>query len=479
LSGIDVTSWDLRPYRRLLAPKNRFGFRSVTQLDPYDFFIYTALVYEAGIDIEASRLPKADEIAISYRFLPDATGTFFDLDFDWSRFHDRSEELLQRADVTHVVVTDIADFFPRIYSHPLENALTEALSARPLHANALKRFLKQLNQNISYGIPTGPDASFLLSELLLDVIDRGLLSESVVHCRWADDFRLFCQSERDAYDKLNTLAQMLFETYGLTLQQGKTRILTADEFLNRLDRETNAEVERLSTQFDDILDELGIEGGWYEPISLDDLDSEQREQLDALNLVGVLEEEIEAENGFSQPVFRFVMWRLTQLNNPDAIEFLLDKLEHLYPVAPDVLRYAYSVEITDVDQRHRVRDMLINLIDNSVMGDSMYLRNWILAILSKPNMDTGVATFVRLYNALPDEYSQRQCVTGLGRSHATAWIRSRKSAVQTFGPWVRRAFLAAASSLPGDEFENYHRSIKTRLDSLEQVVCDWAKHNPF
>src|ERR1700733_9673356 len=59
LSSRDVTSWDARASRRLLGPKSRFGFRSVTQLDPYDFFIYTGLAYEIGNNVEASRLPKS------------------------------------------------------------------------------------------------------------------------------------------------------------------------------------------------------------------------------------------------------------------------------------------------------------------------------------------------------------------------------------------------------------------------------------
>lgn len=86
---------------------------------------------------------------------------------------------------------------------------------------------------------------------------------------------------------------------------------------------------------------------------------------------------------------------------------------------------------------------------------------------------------VRLYNAYPDEYSQRQCILALGRAHAQAWTKPRKQNLFSFSDWLRRAFLAAASSLPGDEPENYYRSLRGRLDHLEQTVCDWARAHPF
>jgi hypothetical protein len=86
---------------------------------------------------------------------------------------------------------------------------------------------------------------------------------------------------------------------------------------------------------------------------------------------------------------------------------------------------------------------------------------------------------VQLFNRYPDEYAQRQVITALGRAHAQSWIKPRKQLVSSLAPWLRRAYLAAASSLPGDEPENYYRSIKSRLDPLEQVVCDWALANPF
>ena len=44
IQGADILKWKVRPYRRCLVPKHRFGFRISTQLDPLDFLVFTALI---------------------------------------------------------------------------------------------------------------------------------------------------------------------------------------------------------------------------------------------------------------------------------------------------------------------------------------------------------------------------------------------------------------------------------------------------
>ena len=46
LANQDILSWTSRPLRQCLSPKRRYGFRIATQLDPLDFLIFSALVYE-------------------------------------------------------------------------------------------------------------------------------------------------------------------------------------------------------------------------------------------------------------------------------------------------------------------------------------------------------------------------------------------------------------------------------------------------
>ena len=40
IQATDVLVWKVRPFRRSLVPKHRFGFRSSTQLDPLNFLVF-------------------------------------------------------------------------------------------------------------------------------------------------------------------------------------------------------------------------------------------------------------------------------------------------------------------------------------------------------------------------------------------------------------------------------------------------------
>ena len=57
----DVLEWTVRPHRMMLAPKLKYGFRIVTQLDPLDFLVFASLVYEISEDIEKHRVPISQD----------------------------------------------------------------------------------------------------------------------------------------------------------------------------------------------------------------------------------------------------------------------------------------------------------------------------------------------------------------------------------------------------------------------------------
>src|SRR6266550_1413809 len=123
IQAADMLTWKVRPYRRCLVPKHRFGFRIPTQLDPLDFLVFTALVREVGEKLEAIRIPATDDIVHSYRFAPDAGGRMFSDKYTYQTFQKTSHNKCESLKPSHVVVADIADFFPRLYHHRIENAL--------------------------------------------------------------------------------------------------------------------------------------------------------------------------------------------------------------------------------------------------------------------------------------------------------------------------------------------------------------------
>jgi hypothetical protein len=478
LSRLDLHQYKARPHRRCLSPKHRFGFRVSTQLDPFDMLIYTALIYDLGADIEQRRIPVNKQIVHSYRFKPDGQGRFFDPAVGYDTFIQQSARLASSGGFDTVVVADIADFFPRIYFHPLENAL-DACVRNHDQAKALTKLIKQWNFTVSYGIPVGQAASRLLAELVISDVDEALISEQKVYCRFSDDFRIFCHGSRDAHESLAFLANVLFENHGLTLQQHKTRILSVAEF-SRAYLETGSSKERtsLTERFRNILDKLGIDD-WYEEISYDDLDPDVQEEINRLNLSGILEEQIKLGSDLDLNITRFVLRRLAQINDVSGLKIVGESIDVLYPVFKDVLAYITSIRSVDEEYRHKLGKYLLDLVRESVVGHLPFHKCWIINTFTKGREWDNEGEFSSLYNAHSDEFSRRELTLALGRAIQDHWFKTRKRDVFQLGPWERRAFLAAASCLPGDEPKHWYNSIYKQLDELEKAVVDWGRTYPF
>lgn len=478
LSDQDLHNYRTRTYRRCLSPKHRFGFRISTQLDPLDTLVYTALVYDIGRDIETRRVPVAEQVVHSYRFNPDDSGRFFDPDVGYDSFIRQCNFLVSSGKYEAVVVADIADFFPRIYSHPLENAL-RACPQRRDHATAVMKLIKQWNFTVSYGIPIGQSASRLLAELAISDVDQALLSERKVYARFSDDFRIFCTNNREAYESLAFLANVLFENHGLTLQQHKTHILPVHEFQIRyLETGSTKERNSLTERFADILDGLGIDN-WYEEIDYNDLASDIRAEIDALNLAEILSDQIKRGGDLDLNITRFVLRRLAQIHDHSAIQLVGDNLEVLYPVFKEVLAYITSIRTTESSYRHRLGKYLIDLIEASVVGHLEFHKCWIMNAFTRGREWDNEAELAALYNSNTDEFTRRELTLALGRAGQEHWFKTRKRNVFQLGPWERRAFLAAISCLPGDEAKHWYGSISKQLDALEQAVVDYARAYPF
>lgn len=111
----DVLQWQVRPHRILLSPKARYGFRIITQLDPLDFLIFTAIVKEIGSDVEAQRIEVLNKIVFSYRFSATSDGGMFDPNVGYAQFQETSKEIID-ADrtITHVALADIIRYLRSI-----------------------------------------------------------------------------------------------------------------------------------------------------------------------------------------------------------------------------------------------------------------------------------------------------------------------------------------------------------------------------
>jgi hypothetical protein len=140
-------------HEKLLGAVGYAGFRQGTQIDPIWNAYLLGIVLHIGQEIEAARIPKAKNIIFSYRFCPDESDfRIFDRDYGWLSFQHRSVELAKAS--SFVLTCDISDFYPRVYHHRLENALTRA-TAKSEIIKQIKYILNGLSKGASYGLPVG------------------------------------------------------------------------------------------------------------------------------------------------------------------------------------------------------------------------------------------------------------------------------------------------------------------------------------
>jgi hypothetical protein len=478
LSKQDICQWQTRPFRRCLVPKHRYGFRLATQLDPLDMLFYLALCLEVGEQIEQYRLPTKEKIAFSYRFARDDSNfLMFRHNSGYSQFQEYSGELAQQY--SFVVLADIADFYPRIYLHRLENALSSAASSLPTHAKAITQLIKGWNYNVSYGIPVGNNPSRVLAELVIDDVDRTLFAENVIFTRFVDDYRIFCNSKQEAYQCLARLANILYEMHGLTLQSQKTKILSSDDFINEiLETEEIKEIKALAGGFDTIIDALGLSNP-YEVINYDAMPPSIKKEIDGLNLESLVERQLEADD-IDISMTRFLINRLGQLQRTTLLHKLLMETDKLYPVFPEITRYL--IRLTDAiepERRIKIGKFLLGKLKGSVISHLEFHRMHIMSLFADSNKWGNGDKLAGYYSIASDNWFRRTLFLAIGKAEQHYWLRSKKSEMEQLPIWERRAFLYAVSCLPKDERRAYYHALSPKLDDLERSIVTWAQKHPI
>jgi hypothetical protein len=470
----DLDCWITRPPRSVLSPKSIYGFRIITQLDPLDFLIFSSLMYEIGKDLEASRIPIEEQRVYSYRFSPSRNGKMYRDDVGYSEFEKRCEKILASRKFNYVVVTDIADFYPRIYSHRLDNAL-QACTKKADHVRVILKLLSGWNETETHGIPVGSAPARLLAEITINDVDNALAYHGIEFVRFVDDYRIFAKTYKEAFKALSLLAQTLYDNHGLTLQPQKTTIVEVKKYHPRYSPE---ELHRLKSEFSDFLEDLGISDP-YEPIEYDSLSESQQKAVDLLNLREMFCDEIEKQTEPDIGILRFILRRMGQLGDPSLVDIILLNWTKIHPVFADVVHYFKNLRHLDAKQRETYGRRILKAHEESVFSELPFYCMWIFSLFSESQDWNNLKAFPKLLEEAKDLSSRRELILAMGRAQHTHWFQSHWRRLFDEPHWSRRAVLAAASCMAPDARKHWYKSILPKLDVLERAVVDWAKENPF
>ncbi|MEN9434839.1 MAG: hypothetical protein RLZZ422_2428 [Pseudomonadota bacterium] len=450
------------------------GFRWATQIEPFWNAYYLALVISLADKIESIRLSTNKESVFSYRYKwNEIESKLFD-DSNWSSYRKKSIELSNKYE--YVIVTDIADFYSRIYHHRIENALRRL----PEVGETPKRIMDLLfkfSGNVSYGLPIGGPASRILSELSLNSIDLHLDRRGIKFCRYADDYCIFCNSKSEAYKLLVLLSEKLHNE-GLSLQKKKTKILTAQEFKqtnNLLD--TTAENTSIATEEQKLLN-ISLRYDPYSDTADEDYEA-LKSAISEVDILGILGREV-SKTQIDTTVTKQAIKAIQALDNSEkkygAIRTLLEhnNILVLSPVFVTLMRAIRGI-YDDMPEKGKefIDESLILLYekDSHLLSIDLNICYFIQALAKKPTQRKE-EILVEIFDKTSKPLIKRLIILVMANWDCHYWLSDMKQHYGGFTEWEKRSFIISSYVL-GDEGKHWRNHTKNSWNPMEIVIRDW------
>lgn len=472
LKDVDLSNYNWKAARRFVIPKAELSYRIVTQLDPIDSIIFSAIIHQFGALIEAKRPNINEDKVFSYRFLPDTDGILFSNKTAWSDFWQSC--LRKSAQYKYIAYLDIADFYNQIYHHVIENQMVRCEFPNQITKSVIK-LLESVTQTVSRGVPIGPHAAHLLAEMSIIPIDDSLLLRKWDYCRYADDIVIFCNSEQEAKIIVYQMAEILDKQQRLILQRQKTKIYTSQEFqeISKQMLKDNP-INQLEEKITKVITKH-TNGDLYARISVDVLTVEEKEVFSKDKIEALIAEYIkDIEPNY--PRLRWFYRRLIQIGTTHAIEFSIKNMDKLIPAISDVCHYLIAAADNFDKDWKIIGDDVFNLLEHDLIKSNEFFQITLLNLFVNNTKLNHFNKLLALYKN-SSENIKRKIILSAFQMQADSWIRELKEDYPKFDVWNKRAMLMASSVLPAEEREHYLKFIKKRLDSadiLESVLIDWA-----
>ena len=435
--------------------KPRGGYRIVHQMDPLDVICYTSVAHGISGKIEKSRVPSRENVACSYRISPDGKG-FFVSGSGFSDYRTRCEELSKVF--KYVLVTDIADFYNRIYLHRLGNAISSAVTDNA--GKSIENFLLGINSKASQGIPVGPAASIVMSEAALIDVDQFISNLNVDHVRYVDDIRIFSNTIHHLDSILQNLTVYMHQSHRLGLVGEKTRILDSEKFVQE-ELNNQYQLEKL-----DILHEIEVINPYsFQPEAVVKSDcSDIGERLvDAIQRI--LKFEI-----LDLGVARAIIRRARAHRIVDIAPILLENCDFFRPVINDVVLYLDAI-MADGDALPYV-NMIVELEQQRLI-ENPSTNEWLSWLISKHKL---LAKDRRLRGVLESNGRLIYCARAAVCTGNISWVREHKDSLFNHAGWNRRAVLYAAQLMSSDEKNAWLKPLKNHatISLLDKWMIEWV-----
>lgn len=461
-----------------LTPKSWLGFRIAHQLTAHDNIVYLASVVAAGPALEASRSAEENMRAVAYRFKDGNGARVFKRGrsfHDWINFlteFGKSDEPFNADPV--VVLTDISDFYQRIYFHRLENVLGEA-GVEDKNARLIKKLIQKVRAKQSFGIPVGTSASRLLAECVLSDTDQFIEGLGFQATRYVDDFRILVNSDLEAHSAICKIAEHLMVTEGLSLNVSKTRFQTAAE----LHASAKKRLQDVFTSNEMLEIEAYIRLNYGE----DEVESEDNDDfseedvadpffMDADDLLNKLKE-ISDGKSVDLSIYKAILRALRFMPQPNVKRLLDEQAELLYYIPREfclLVRAGTSEENHDI-----IKAKMLDLLNRPPFSDMAYVRAWILDLFARGTLKSDKADFAN-YDFSRSVGEKRYDLLLKGIFDDKPFFRSRRAKFSEFSDWEKPAALLGAMCLPQDEYHTWVDSVSDEIPGpFAKIFAAWLK----
>ncbi|MBB6431382.1 RNA-directed DNA polymerase [Algisphaera agarilytica] len=455
------------------------GFRWTTQIDPYWNAYYLALVLSIADEVESARSPITNAQVYSYRYAWNDGDSKIFSDVSWRQY---KEHCLQLArDHAVVLVTDIADFYPRISHHRIENLL-QRLGINSDTKTQILKLLAIFSNGFSYGLPVGGPASRILAELSLVNIDQHLAVDlNRSYARYADDFTFFCDSDAEAYGTIKFLSDKL-KLEGLALQKSKTRILTQAEFIEMSRPFDQSRATSIITDEDKLLN-ISIRFDPYSPTAEEDYEN-LRSAINEIDILSILARELNktvVDTSVTKQALNAVRLLPNNTLQTGALQTILDRnnLSTLSPVLSTVLRVVRStIPNLSNTQRNQIDILLHDLIDAKLpqLDVDLHLM-YFIQCLAFDYTDKKEQFLVSIYNTHSNPLVRRLIILAMAKWKRDYWLTSLRARFSDLTSWERGAVIISSYALT-DEGSHWRKNSKWSWNSKELLIRDWFSSRP-
>ncbi len=466
IKELDLDTYE--PYKpmKVFAPKSRANIRIVHLLYPQDLIVYTALVLIVKNDIEAQRLPKKAQRVFSYRVDTSRADRLYDTQRTHDSYLDQLQKKSHKPNIKFIGIADIADFYPRIYQHRLENVIqTVATTQRGIDVARVlvKKLISNLMERNSYGIPVGPYASRILGEAVLIDVDSYLYSNNVDFVRWVYDYNVFCKSEYETQSNLFRLGEWLFSNHGLTLQSAKTKILPTYKYIKEVlakpdedlrDRDSAvALLKRFHTSYQD-------EGDIEEELDEEEIQN-VLEQLQSFDLRSMLRKSISDTALVDYEIVNYVLTRLPRIPGVpeklkhEVLDLVIENAELLYPLSEQIAKYVVSFTNLPKTEKKKIAKKLLNPLISKRNPPPAYYAMWMLYVFSTSGDWNHIKDIITIYQNSTSEVVKRYAALAIAKGGTRSEALVIKDDLGSASDMLRLAILEASQKLGKDERKHW------------------------